>query len=142
MNVIEQLNEIQARADAATEGPWTNRKQRELENGSDARWIYPGNIVAADSHQIIVTQTGNTANSEFIAHARTDIPILVAGYRKREAALRAVFDLHKSILYSAKSPSSHVSIYVCEHCIEEHDGAVAYPCPTVRVVLTALGEVV
>ena len=87
MNTNEHLDEIRARADNATEGPWTNRKQRETEKGPDARWIYPGNIVVADSHQIIVTQTGNAANSRFIAHAREDVPYLLAIVARVQALL-------------------------------------------------------
>ncbi|UWG96800.1 hypothetical protein LPY66_18265 [Dehalobacter sp. DCM] len=75
----EELDAIRDRCEKATPGPW--------------KWIINGNTV--QSHAI-TTDTGEcgiqekicasispkTRNAEFIAHARTDIPLLLAGIDK------------------------------------------------------------
>ena len=76
MSAADRLNEIEARANAATEGPWFV--------SDDAVWVDRGEGNADGI-------TGPLApwcfgEADFIAHARTDVPALVA-------ALRAVLDL-------------------------------------------------
>ena len=72
---MNRLNEIEARANAATEGPW------DLIGGGE--YVTPvGIMVAPDDGGV------NGADAEFIAHARTDVPDMAA-------ALRAVLELHK-----------------------------------------------
>lgn len=82
-----QLSEIEARANAATEGPWR-----------DALWIgileWPeGNVKTVMSHGPIhklvdpVGQGLAVFDSEFIAHSRTDIPALIAMIREQERLL-------------------------------------------------------
>ena len=74
MSAADRLNEIEARANAATEGPW---EADPLEGNLDA----PGGGVR-------VAEVGmwRDDDANFIARARTDVPALVA-------ALRAVLDL-------------------------------------------------
>ena len=84
MSAIDRLSEIEARANAATEGPWAVV----VEDGvilalvltdEDDGLMFGDNGYDAP----IVTETGEDA--DFIAHARTDVPALVA-------ALRAVME--------------------------------------------------
>ena len=75
MTATDRLNEIEARANAATEGPWFV--------SDDAVWVDRGEGNADGI-------TGPLApwcfgEADFIAHARTDVPALVA-------ALRAVME--------------------------------------------------
>jgi hypothetical protein len=69
----QQLAEIAARAEAATPGPWC----------TDAWEIYQGAEYVAGAKWIGETCRANDAegacaDSEFIAHARTDVPALLA----------------------------------------------------------------
>ena len=74
MTAADRLNEIEARANAATEGPWivaSCENERTVET-KHQRWH--------------VASCTSPDNATFIAHARTDVPALVA-------ALRAVLTL-------------------------------------------------
>lgn len=78
-----RLDEIEARANAATDGPWEN-----------VRTSY-GPTVEHDDEMVFVqsygvTWTPNADDAEFIAHARTDVPWLIDLARRQDAALRAV----------------------------------------------------
>jgi hypothetical protein len=68
----EELNEIEARANLASDGPWAQHPiHRKAVHMPGEGWIPDTN-----------------ADAEFIAHARTDVPRLVARVRELEAALR------------------------------------------------------
>ncbi len=81
------LAAIEARANAATEGPWED-------NGSsiDRHWSVGGQPVIEllshnrgyESHE---TLEWKEADRAFIAHARSDVPALVARVRELEAQL-------------------------------------------------------
>lgn len=80
------LDAIRARADAATEGPWiaTTPHDDESEWASDfddpmviTDDSTPGNF-AAIAQDICQGETDGRADAEFIAHARTDVPALLA----------------------------------------------------------------
>ena len=76
MSVWDRLDEIQARADKATEGPW--EADHSEENNSAVKPVGADWIDG-------VAFAGLEADAEFIAHARTDVPRLVA-------AIQAVLD--------------------------------------------------
>lgn len=92
MSATDRLAEIQARANAATDGPW--------ETGWDHQQFYVAPVSArGDEYERIMAMTfiinpGNsqdqsecaTEDAVFIAHARTDVPRLVG-------ALQAVLDV-------------------------------------------------
>lgn len=71
----EELDAIEARANAASEGPWTAE--------------YDGAILPADSHPPVIYSDGDMtdADREFVAAARDDVPKLVAEVRR----LRGLF---------------------------------------------------
>jgi hypothetical protein len=106
----EQLDAIQARAEAASEGPWdfgtgySADGARELtEKVEKSAFLTlslndggrPLSVI--DNGTIIPAVTGDgpnaKANAEFIAHARTDIPALVALVRVQAAKLDAILAL-------------------------------------------------
>ena len=96
MSAADRLNEIEARANAATEGPWTPDEYTEV----DPDGFYElARVIAPDPDgddwcAIGVVHTGILRpDAEFIAHARTDVPWLIEQVRKRDAALRAVLEL-------------------------------------------------
>ena len=69
----------------------------------------------------------NPADAEFIAHARTDVPALVA-------ALRAVLNLHfKAQPIPAAFGTQEGGDY-CRTCVED------WPCPTVETIRRHLGD--
>lgn len=82
-----QLEEIQGRVDKATSGPWFHKRYV----------IEPEMCGPLDRHDVTGTSVLNIAsgccdeNAEFIAHARTDVPTLLAelrGSRLEVAKLR------------------------------------------------------
>lgn len=116
------LDEIAARADAATLGPW----EVDRGIGKDAVTApYQTNMVRP-----VCEVRSPAMNSEFIAHAREDVPRLLN-------ALRAVEAVHKPEEY-ARSQTG----LVCTHCIDAiaYDfWPLEYPCPTIKAIREALG---
>jgi hypothetical protein len=76
----ENLEVIEARAAAATPGPW-------VVHTSDGSWdIYEG----VPATVLILSAHRHEQDAMFVAHARADIPALVAEVRRLKAALAAV----------------------------------------------------
>lgn len=76
-------DEIEARANAATEGPW----KRESESRMGSYGIHNG-----DPDDLFV-EVDFRDDAEFIANARKDVPALLAPVREQKARLDAVRDL-------------------------------------------------
>ena len=78
MTAADRLNEIEARANAATEGPW------EAYRPNPAYRIYEiCSTTPQGLDETLAEVSGYNASddAEFIAHARTDMPDLVAALR-------------------------------------------------------------
>ena len=125
---MKRLDEIEARANAATEGPW--------EEGERCVFTLDGAPVVSDdmvhyAHGMAGEGVCHGEDAEFIAHARQDVPALVA-------ALRAVLELH------APTPSDIYPHDVCHHphCTDPTDQMEQspWPCPTVTAIRQHLGE--
>lgn len=115
---MKRLDEIEARANAATEGPW------------EAEWRFTGwDVVSGkvddDGLPAFIASEVESEEAEFIAHARTDVPDMAA-------ALRAVLNLHKCRTYPDDGIGEPTA---CTHCDNE-----PWPCPTVRAIHQPLGE--
>ena len=145
MSAADRLNEIEARANAATEGPWYRYGTWPYEIYAQSKPYggpYVASVTGCDGH--------NESNAEFIARARADVPALVA-------ALRAVLDLHRESRNDVDRtpPCEHCNgepgvhacgcwadekwPTVCAVCMEGTKGAsVAWPCPTARAIEEAL----
>lgn len=87
-DITERLAEIEARVEAATEGPWRFEPEGESHCGEpqccSEYWdnrIWGADRVLAESHML------SEADAEFIAHARTDVPWLVEQVRQRDEVL-------------------------------------------------------
>lgn len=121
------LDEIQARADATTEGPWEAVDAFD-ENGED--WLYSEikHTYRADGivwpNQILGTVDLDEADAVFIAHAREDVPRLVA-------ALRAVEAVH--VPEECCGDADCRGLVGCLNCHEY------WPCETVTAIREALG---
>jgi hypothetical protein len=75
----EELVEILARADAATQGPWTSYIEgRDHTSGSSFIMTGPSEARGED----IELSGATTADQDFIAAAREDVPRLVAEIRR------------------------------------------------------------
>jgi hypothetical protein len=84
----DSLAEIEARANAATDGPWTFQHWGgQNQNGDFAESIL------FDSWGESLAEALPDVDGEFIAHARTDVPALVAALQ----AVLAQCDRHESI---------------------------------------------
>ena len=88
---MNRLNEIEARANAATEGPWELLGDGEYVSG-------PGILVAPDDGGV------TSADAEFIAHARTDVPWLLEQVDRRDKALEKVLRLHPRVVVLHAEP--------------------------------------
>lgn len=81
----KMLQEIEQRANAATPGPWVHDPAN---NGADiiSHGIRGGMPVGRTWNGYQIDRNAS-ANADFIAHARTDIPALLSAYRASQAAL-------------------------------------------------------
>jgi len=85
----EELKEIDERADKATPGPWTTETPKKDEDG----WTQGVSVASTGRGSIIYSLTEGGAfpynDRYFIAHARTDIPALLAHIREQEVYVMA-----------------------------------------------------
>ena len=142
----ERLDQIEARANAATKGTWTRM-------GTDDECY----IIVQESGDLLAPFNDYTENhdltdadADFIAHARSDVPWLieqvrfllgelaaaVADNEKKDAALRAVLDRHEpetrwqsdpdsewsydtpedAAAYEEMDPAECTSFVICREC--------------------------
>lgn len=96
MNAAARLVEIQARVDNATDGPWSYHWLTQEVHGMSATLhshAGPADTVWTTSLLPEIGSTREAKDAEFIAHARTDVPALVAALQ----AVLAQCDRHESI---------------------------------------------
>lgn len=106
------LDEVDARTNAATDGPW---RIEFADNGEHELFIEEGSEeLGCGGAQVAGWLT--EPNAAWIAHARTDLPAATT-------ALRAVLDLHRTM-----------SAAFCQSCF------APYPCPTVTAITAALED--
>jgi hypothetical protein len=107
------INEIQTRADAATPGPWKVRHTQEpvgstddyvtafeVEAKGDACWI-----AKFQNHKSCIATKSGSANADFCAASRTDIPRLVA-------ALREAIDGYEELMAVGPQPYANGAVDV------------------------------
>ncbi len=86
----ERLDEIKARAEAATEGPWTGN------NGDGYGAYYVDNPTGRTVARCDYGPYEGSRDAEFIAHARTDVPDLVAAV-EAVLALRPLANTYRTL---------------------------------------------
>ena len=148
---MTRLDEIEARANAATEGPWEvgDRYHCQSADKCDCRQGY-GPLIDTYQHPawgtmhvhrsdepwwdegVLYRTAGGPpgdvgrdiapADAEFIAHARQDVPALVAVAR-----------------YALSQHSKDEAHNECGHCADSY-GEDGWPCSTVREIHRLLGE--
>lgn len=86
----QRLDQIRARVDQATPGPWRVENPRNVSNDYGSSSC--DGITAASGRELIITDSGyyppGVADAEFIAHAREDIPFLLAEIDRLSGARR------------------------------------------------------
>ena len=125
--IIDRLDQIRDRADAATPGPWF-----ESPHEHDPVWsaVVTGGVDENGMDCEPTIEADTRPNAEFIAAARTDVP-------RMEAALRGVLDLH---ILDDQFPDDPVKKCVaCNLSDREGLDPTRWPCPTVQAIATALG---
>jgi hypothetical protein len=89
----ERLHEIEQRAEKATQGPWI------VGNGNSQSFHQGKNVVVSEGNRVVVDRAiyrddydkQTYADIAFIAHARQDIPDLLAYCRELQGAARKVY---------------------------------------------------
>ncbi len=87
----EQIAEIRARCEAATEGPW-----REFISDYDAGTLFVTQIrngLMNEQLDPVADEIWSEADAAFIAHARTDIPALLAALDELVAEIARLRDV-------------------------------------------------
>lgn len=124
---MNRLNEIEARANAATEGPWEAKSETPTMAGA----VWNLRITGKPGIRMNVTEWQHgMENAEFIAHARTDVPWLLEQVELRDKALEAALNEHPIGVFHSFAGD----IQWCDAC----DGP--YPCPTVTAIRQHLGD--
>lgn len=150
MTAADRLAQIRARAEAATPGPWGYTLQTPTMGGTT--WALRIAGKPGIRAGVVEYQHGD-ANAEFITHARTDIPALLAAVEavlalhvpRIEAVLSDSLCLREECDHESACPlDGSVTVcaacwivaeesypYFCEQGIPDE---VLHPCPTVRAI--------
>lgn len=129
MSIIDRLDEIEDIANSATPGPWTWEATSPSMSG--AQWHLRTQNVPGIKLSVSEYQHG-TQNAEFITAARVDVPELVDAVRQREAALRAILELHRSDGHEPWSCGEAGCSAACVEC------EWPFPCPTFLAASAAI----
>ena len=126
------IEAIKARAEAAPEGPWSVRHEHyEAGPGPDDEeqdWYLIDDCYAVEHWANYDKET-----TEFIAHARTDIPALIAEVERLRDIVDRVRELHRAV-------DVEPSETICHECSMQlpngtYFGKLAdYPCDTIRAL--------
>ena len=122
---MSTLDAIQARADAATAGPW----EAHLGHGA---WMIQDDscddIATVHDRMGIDDDPQAEANASFIINARSDLPTLVAALR----AVEAVHVMSCELSVSNCDKGESCPLACCGPCGE------TWPCPTITAIREAL----
>lgn len=81
--ILKRLDEIRARAEKATPGPWVYHWPEWKDD-----YVHPDYVKCGEDHPPICEVTDGVPNATFIAHARQDVPALEAALR---IALKGIY---------------------------------------------------
>ena len=152
MTIESRLAEIRARVEAATEGPWEWLAHTTVDGDKWA--VFHGESTPA----LAMNNDGWAPDAEFIAHARTDLPALLAAveavmkrHRKMPVYEWCSFDLpsgqechlgddaHIELSNGEWGHANIVEAWTCEECLHDTDDYIPdWPCPTIRDITAAL----
>jgi hypothetical protein len=134
---MSKLDEIQARADAATEGPWVATPNDRIVS-STKTWPEgdPYDVAGMFGHKGAVVEGCRTPDALFIAHAREDVPKLVAALRAVEA-VHVPWDSEEFYNGMDGESRSTIKLY-CGTCVDGDERPYSWPCPTTAAIREAL----
>jgi hypothetical protein len=92
------IDAIEARANAATPGPWWAEEHRHTITG-DAEWVVWMREDKMSDNTILGEE-----DAEFIAHAREDVPKLIAEVRRLQAKIGGMIRLMSCVCEVAEPP--------------------------------------
>ena len=121
---VNRLNVVEARASAATWGPWFPWKDQDSTD-----WEILGDSDDYGNPMLIASEADDE-DADFIAHARADVPWLLEQVKLRDKALEAVMALHKCLTFPDDGIGEPTA---CGHCDNE-----TWPCPTIRALTAPL----
>lgn len=134
----EHLAEIEACANAATEGPWHAWDRGigyELHLGVAAK-CEPSRCEDVNGE---FRETFKQADAEFIAHARTDVDNLVAEVRRLQDAIERVRAVHYETTWCDTD-----KVHGCKTCADVESVCDAdseyWPCPTIAALVFDTGS--
>ena len=138
---MNRLNEIEARANAATEGPWEWEGEAEAEWEIGANSLVPSRrpddpVLYGYGYDASGIEVKNPADAEFIAHARADVPDMAA-------ALRAVLEIHQDGGESQGYTDTGTYDFMphcCTECGSLGEYGVPWPCATVTAIRQHIGD--
>lgn len=160
MPTILDLDAIEARATAATPGPWAPYDLADAtygpEDGTGWWWVWqesrlpyfggvlkledegePGGAIGEASIDDNRSGAQERSDAEFIAHAREDVPALVAELREVRAKLAAVRAIHvdagRSQGYLPSGDYGYID-HTCAVCGTLGEYAESWPCATARAL--------
>ena len=121
----DDLDTIEQRANAATEGPWE----------ASAHDHAAGDVPILDrtgQYLVICPDCGvrggyERVDAEFIAHARSDVPVLVAEVRRLRAMEQRVRELHEWYCAGCEGTDPECGP-MCGHCYDP------WPCATIAAL--------
>jgi hypothetical protein len=119
----QQLDAIEARISAATEGPW----ERHSEYGPTFFANITGPYLRGVGDFNFGVGEQAEADEEFVKHAREDVDVLLAEVRRLRAALTAIRHLHTD------SPMGPCPLCINGDAAPDADPTVPWPCPTARL---------
>ncbi len=110
----EKLKEIEARCEAASEGPW--RRDEVFLERTSVFGPMPVQLVIVDKVQF-------QSDAAFIAHARTDVPDLIARVKELEGLNERLKQEAQSHAYEAKA--QRATVHECNQAVTQGTGEPA-----------------
>ena len=100
------LEAIKARAEAATKGPWGARELPQMVRGANATLhsAHGTGEVWSVEFSPEIGSTVSISDAEFIAHARTDIPALIAEVERLRGIVDRVREVHAPEVQTVSVP--------------------------------------
>lgn len=89
---MEELDAIRARAEGATEGPWEGDGFQDYDVYNNRRIIDLSIYPISNQFRPVASSINNESDAVFIAHARTDIPKLLAALHAIQVECKAEED--------------------------------------------------
>jgi hypothetical protein len=81
----EELKAIRERAEAATPGPWI----------AEGETVYSSGVLIAGTYPAMICDDCDITEAEFIAHAREDVPKLLAEIERLRSALEEISEINE-----------------------------------------------